>query len=141
MSEIIEHKGRVVSVDAACGTVTVEIVSESACAACRAKSMCSMSETENKRIEVAAGKQASLYREGDRVMVSVTRGMGIRAVLFAYVFPFFVLMAVLIGCTAAGVAETWAGVASLAAAALYYAVLSLMKAKFGKQIIFNITKI
>ena len=52
MAELISHKGRVVSADSK--KVSVEIVSESACAACHAAGLCGMSESRKKIVEVPA---------------------------------------------------------------------------------------
>ena len=64
--ESITHEGRVVEVTPA--VTSVEIISESACSACHAKSLCSLGESKSKIIEVPTRLRDGLV-PGDKVVV------------------------------------------------------------------------
>lgn len=138
LNELIEHRGRVIGVSG--DTVDVEIVSESACASCKARSACGMSESENKLVTVVTD-MAGLYKAGEEVMVSVRRNLGVRAVIYAYVFPFFVMLAVLLVLVECGVSETVSGLAAIGGAGLYYFVLWLLRGRLEREITFNLRKL
>ena len=53
------------------------IEAEGACAACRAKGVCGMAETQDKLVSVAT-TAAQLYRVGEKVDVSVQRKLGLK---------------------------------------------------------------
>lgn len=99
-----------------------------------------MSETEEKVVTIFTS-DAPAYREGEQVMVSVTRNMGLRAVFLAYVVPFLVLLASLLILLEAGLSEAAAGLISLGILALYYIVLWLMRRRIEREINFNIRKL
>ena len=131
----ISHKGRVLEVTPQ--FTTVEIISESACSACHAKSLCGVSESVKKLIEVPTRSWEN-RSVGDEVDVILKASMGLKAVWLAYVVPLFVLVAVLLGLLAAGVGELAAGLAAIVAAGLYYFVVWLLRDKFRKEYIFTI---
>ena len=65
---------------------TVEIVAQSACAACHAKSMCGVADEKQKIIMVPTDPYAS-YKVGDEVLVMLKKSMGMKAVWISYVIP------------------------------------------------------
>ena len=134
----LEHKGIVLSINGE--RIDVYILSESACATCKVKSACGMSETEEKVVSIFT-HDAPAYREGEQVVVSVTRNMGLRAVFLAYVVPFLVLLVSLLILLEAGLSEAAAGLISLGVLALYYIVLWLMRRRIEREINFNIRKL
>lgn len=134
-SSPIIHHGRITGITPQ--TTTVEIVSESACSACHAKSLCGVSESVKKLIEVPTRGWEN-RSVGDEVDVILKASMGLKAVWLAYVVPLFVLVAVLLGLLAAGVGELAAGLAAIVAAGLYYFVVWLLRDKFRKEYIFTI---
>ncbi len=77
----------------------VKINSESACAACHAKGVCGAADQEEKFLDIPMDGKP--YNQGDPVRVQVARHLGFRAVALGYVYPFLLLMAVLIGLTIA----------------------------------------
>ena len=89
MAEVISHKGRVTGCEG--GKVSVEIVSESACAACHAAGLCTMAESSKKIIEVPLVPGES-YVTGQEVEVCLARKSGLKAVLFSYVIPVMFLL-------------------------------------------------
>lgn len=136
-SSEISHKGRVVSVTPE--VTTVEIVSESACGACHAKGLCSLGDSKVKMVEVPTSGWSDI-RPGDEVEVVLKASMGHKAVLLAYMIPLVLLVAVLLVAVSAGVGELYAGLAALAAVAVYYFGLWLMRGRLRNEYIFNIKK-
>lgn len=138
MSKPIQHIGRVVEVSRR--SVRVEIIAESACGSCKARSACGMGEESHKIVDVPTVDAAS-YAVGERCFVSVARQAGLRAVLLAYCMPLAVLMATLVICTACGVGEGTAAAASLGAVAAYYLAMRLLRNRLETNIIFKIKKL
>ena len=136
-SSEISHKGRVVSVTPE--VTTVEIVSESACGACHAKGLCSLGDSKVKMVEVPTSGWSDI-RPGDEVEVVLKASMGHKAVLLAYMIPLVLLVAVLLVAVSAGVGELYAGLAAIAAVAVYYFGLWLMRGRLKNEYIFNIKK-
>lgn len=136
-SSEISHKGRVVSVTPE--VTTVEIVSESACGACHAKGLCSLGDSKVKMVEVPTSGWSDI-RPGDEVEVVFKASMGHKAVLLAYMIPLVLLVAVLLVAVSAGVGELYAGLAAIAAVAVYYFGLWLMRGRLRNEYIFNIKK-
>ncbi|MBO8479958.1 MAG: SoxR reducing system RseC family protein [Bacteroidetes bacterium] len=136
-SSEISHKGRVVSVTPE--VTTVEIVSESACGACHAKGLCSLGDSKVKMVEVPTSGWSDI-RPGDEVEVVLKASMGHKAVLLAYMIPLVLLVAVLLVAVSAGVGELYAGLAAIAAVAVYYFGLWLMRGRLRNEYIFNIKK-
>lgn len=138
MSNIIEHIATVVAVEP--GRVDVEIAVQEACQACKAKAMCGV-ETGQHRVVSVFTQYAEAYRVGESVMVQATKSMGIKAAVYAYVIPFFLLFICLLVMIECGAGETVSGLCSLAAVGVYYLILGLMKKKFEKEIIFKLKKL
>lgn len=136
-SSEISHKGRVVSVTPE--VTTVEIVSESACGACHAKGLCSLGDSKVKMVEVPTSGWSDI-RPGDEVEVVLKASMGHKAVLLAYMIPLVLLVAVLLVAVSAGAGELYAGLAAIAAVAVYYFGLWLMRGRLRNEYIFNIKK-
>lgn len=136
-SSEISHKGRVVSVTPE--VTTVKIVSESACGACHAKGLCSLGDSKVKMVEVPTSGWSDI-RPGDEVEVVLKASMGHKAVLLAYMIPLVLLVAVLLAAVSAGVGELYAGLAAIAAVAVYYFGLWLMRGRLRNEYIFNIKK-
>ena len=136
-SSEISHKGRFVSVTPE--VTTVEIVSESACGACHAKGLCSLGDSKVKMVEVPTSGWSDI-RPGDEVEVVLKASMGHKAVLLAYMIPLVLLVAVLLVAVSAGVGDLYAGLAAIAAVAVYYFGLWLMRGRLRNEYIFNIKK-
>lgn len=134
----VSHKGRIVSID---GQKTcVEIISESACAACHAKGLCGMGESAAKTVEVKTFSWQSLSI-GQEVNVVLRASMGHKAVWLAYVVPLVVMTAVLLGLLALGAGELAAGLASLAAVAAWYLCIWIFRKRLQNGYVFEIREI
>jgi positive regulator of sigma E activity len=109
----------------------IALINVSACSACHAKSLCNVSETDNKVIEIMDPK--NLYHEGDRVSLLFSETQGIKALLLAYVYPFLVLMAVLISLWVITENEALSAGVALGSLAPYYLILALFREKWKKE--------
>ena len=163
--EMIKHDGIIIALNED-GTALVRIVQTSACAACKAKAMCASAESAEKEMTVVllgerAPQNASVFgdpakamrREGERqgfavgdtVEVMVQQKMGWKAVVLAYLLPFFVMLAVVavgsgIGNRISEIGEEVIGTVALCAMALYYLVLGMFKEKLQKEFSFTAKK-
>lgn len=134
---MIKHDGIVIAVNAD-DSVSVRIIQTGACAACKAKAMCASAESKEKEI-VAIGD--GLLAVGDEAEVLVQQKMGWKAVVLAYLLPFFVMLAVmLVGNAIWAVREEILGTVALCAMALYYLVLGIFKDKLQKEFSFTARK-
>ena len=158
--EMIKHNGIIIAMNED-GTALVRIVQASACAACKAKAMCASAESVEKEMRVVLlGENGKVktennstqsyttlhnptqpYHVGDEVEVMVQQKMGWKAVVLAYLLPFFVMLAVIfIGNALWNVREEILGTAALCAMAVYYIVLGLFKDKLQKEFSFTARK-
>ena len=180
---MIKHDGIIIALNED-GTALVRIVQTSACAACKAKAMCASAESAEKEMTVQlvqSGSKAQSavqdgsklssekttlnnieqslnnveqYKLGDTVEVMVQQKMGWKAVVLAYLLPFFVMLAVMfigngllaMGDGATGLLgdeakrEAVLGTAALCAMALYYLILGMFKDKLQKEFSFTARK-
>jgi sigma-E factor negative regulatory protein RseC len=133
---MIEHEGIIDHIEG--DTAHVKIDSVSACASCHARGVCAASDKEEKILDVPLN--GADYRQGDSVFVQVSRHLGFRAVLVGYVYPFLLLMAVLIGTLAAGVPELRAGSIALLSMIPYYILLYIFRNRISQSFTFSIKK-
>ncbi|MBR4524700.1 MAG: SoxR reducing system RseC family protein [Bacteroidales bacterium] len=131
----ISHRGRIVSITPE--VTTVEIVSESACAACHAKGLCSLGDSSVKQVELPT-RGWDNYQVGQEVEVVLRASMGHKAVWLAYVLPLIVMVAALLGTLAAGGPELLAGLVAIGAVALYYGVIWLLRGRLRNEYVFNL---
>ena len=136
MNEELTHEGLVREVDGR--FVLVEIVQQAACAACKAKSMCSASESKVKELRAQMLEPMSV---GDRVEVVLEKRLGWKAVLLAFVIPFCLLLA-LVGVLPRWIAsEAIVGTIAIASLAPYYLILRLFRNKLEQQYRFTARKL
>ena len=118
--------------------VLVEIVQQAACAACKAKSMCSASESKVKELRAQMLEPMAV---GDRVEVVLEKRLGWKAVLLAFVIPFCLLLA-LVGVLPRWIAsEAIVGTIAIASLAPYYLILRLFRNKLEQQYRFTARKL
>lgn len=137
MNEVIRHEGIVLSTSEK--TARVMITQTSACAACKAKSMCMSAESQQKEMDVL---MLEPMQTGDRVEVEVRERLAWKAVLYAYIMPFVVMMAAIaILDLTTELQEAVTGTISLVAIALYYLILRMFRSKLQKSFSFTARKI
>ena len=135
MSKIVSHKGVVVAVEA--NRIKVQIESVSACAACHAKGMCTLSDKEEKMIDIETPMAAD-KKVGDVVKVVVTQQRGMQAVILAYIIPAAVVILSLVGFLNI-VSEPLAIILSLLSLAVYYVILYLFRSKIGSKFVMSLS--
>ncbi len=133
----VDHVGVVKEVTAS--YVDVEILNKSMCAACHAKSMCTMSDVSAKIIRVT-NLFGQTYSEGEEVMVVMKKTMGLRAVWISYVIPLIILMILLLSLPRLGVSELGAGLSAVLGVAVYYLGIWLLRDKIAREFTFTIEK-
>jgi sigma-E factor negative regulatory protein RseC len=119
-------------------SITVNIISISACSGCTAKELCTAFERKEKFIFVPNNGQN--VRSGEKVNVTMKVSMGLKAVLLAYFAPVVVVIAMILFLLETGTNELFAGLVSLLSLAVYYFVIYLIRGKLQKQFYFNIEK-
>jgi positive regulator of sigma E activity len=134
----IEHKG--IINDISSRKLDVSIIAASSCASCNLKSACSVSDVQEKIVEVFVDNPGK-YRKGEEVNVFFRRSLGFRALLLAYVFPFLLLMACLITISSITQNELLSGIISLTILIPYYAILYFQRDKIKKTFHFSIEKL
>ena len=133
---MIKHDGIIIALNED-GTALVRIVQTSACAACKAKAMCASAESAEKEMTVVLLGDEQ-WAVGNEVEVMVQQKMGWKAVMLAYLLPFFVMLAVMfIGNAIWAVREEILGTVALCAMAVYYLVLGMFKDKLQREFSFT----
>ncbi|MBR4431912.1 MAG: SoxR reducing system RseC family protein [Paludibacteraceae bacterium] len=137
MEELIRHTGVVLSVSGE--SALVEITQSSACSACKARSMCMSSESQQKQMNAI---MLEPLKPGDQVEVEVREKLAWKAVLLAYILPFIVMLGIIaILNFVTDWSEAVVGTLSLCGIALYYIGLSVFKHRLQKQFTFTARKI
>lgn len=130
-SSKIEHLGVVESIDSE--YIRVRITATSACAACHAKGNCSVSEKEDKIIEIPRKEGDDTFAKGQTVKVVLDVKAGLLSVWWAYVLPAVMLLATLLIAVKCGVNEGLAALLALAAVACYYYLLFVARGKIASK--------
>jgi sigma-E factor negative regulatory protein RseC len=129
------HQGTVVKCEDDCVLVQIEAVS--ACAACKAKSMCNLTDVQEKIIEVP-NATPSVYKPGDIVTIQMKRSMGTKALWLGYLLPFVIVIATLFLFSHLTGSELQAGLISLLLLLPYYLILYAMRNKLKNTFRFEI---
>ena len=129
----ISHQGIVESLEGDCAVV--RIVQTSACAACMAASHCSAAESKEKLV-TARIQGHDRPEVGDSVVVSMSGVNGRDAVVFAFVLPFIIMVAVLYCCLRLTSDEAAAALVGIGSLIPYYLILYLFRAKLKKRFSF-----
>lgn len=136
MSKIVTHKGKVIHLEGL--DVRVMIESMSACAACHAKGMCTLSDKEDKIIDIrVSADRAAKLNVGDEVVVAVSQQRGMQAVLLAYILPAILVVLSLILLLKL-LPEPLAILSALAVLGGYYYVLYLFRNKLNAKFVMSI---
>jgi sigma-E factor negative regulatory protein RseC len=125
----IKHSGIVANIDK--NIVRVEIISLSACASCKSKSMCQMSGSKEKIIDVPV-PDSEKYSIGQSVNIVMQQQLGLKAVFLAYVMPFLVCIIALFGLSFAFDNELVYGGGAILATTLYFIGLKWFSDKLSK---------
>ena len=133
MSEI-RHKGFVKTVNG--DRMIVTIVNQSACSTCHAKGACTVSDYQDKEIEI--NEFSGNYQPGQEVTVVFKESKGFGALLWGYVLPFLVVLITLIVVLEITDDELKAGLISLAVLIPYYTTLYFLRHHLKKIFKFEV---
>lgn len=133
MSEI-RHKGFVKTVNS--DKMIVTIVNQSACSTCHAKGACTVSDYQDKEIEI--NEFSGNYQPGQEVTVVFKESKGFGALLWGYVLPFLVVLITLIVVLEITDDELKAGLISLAVLIPYYTTLYFLRHHLKKIFKFEV---
>ncbi len=132
----VEHKGVVEEVND--DQIRVGFISHSACSSCHAKGVCSLSEVENKYVEVRNG--GSEFKVGDNVDILLQQRQGFNALWLGYVLPFILMVLTLIIVMAITEREGLAGLTGVLVLLPYYLGLYFFRDKVKEKFDFKIRK-
>lgn len=134
----IRHRGRICAITQE--GVRVEILNKSMCAACHARSLCSLGDEQIKTISIKYC-DSSMFSIGEEVEVVMRQTMGLKAVLFSYVYPLIILMILLLSLPRLNINELFSALLAVLAVATYYLFLYLCRDRIAKSFIFTIAKL
>lgn len=132
----IRQSATVIRADAS--EIEVEVCRPEACAACKAKSVCSEGGGQGKRMTLVNDGQG--YRVGEQVTLVMRRSSGLKAVLIAYLLPVFLIVAALLVFQATNVKETEAALLTLGILGLYFVVVRLLRGRIKRELTIEIEK-
>ena len=131
----IRHTGRILEIDK--DFTTVEIVVSSACSSCHARTLCGMSEDQEKVIMVPTDPYSE-RKVGDEVEVKTKMSMGLKAVWISYVIPLAILMILILSLSSILESQVLCGLTAIGGVALYYFVIWLLRSRLQNAFVFYI---
>ena len=133
---LVKHEGVVSKVSK--NSITVSLKGNLHCEACNAKSACGVSDSDTKEIEIETSSQTLELNEN--VEVFLKKDLGLKAVFWAYVFPFILLFDVLL--VASTLFDEWiAGLLAIGVLIPYYLLLHVLKSSFKNAFKVSVSKI
>lgn len=114
----------------------VTILNESACSSCHAKGACSVSDFQEKEIEINNFKRA--YLPGEEVVVVFQESQGFKALIYGYLLPFILVMLTLIVSSSVTNNEAASGLLALAILIPYYITLYFFRHLLKKVFKFEV---
>ncbi|HBG60252.1 MAG: hypothetical protein A2Y03_05425 [Omnitrophica WOR_2 bacterium GWF2_38_59] len=135
----VKHSGIITKIDN--DLITVNIVNASACSSCHAKSQCSLSEKQNKLINVKYITDYSSFKVGDSVSVLIELSIGFKAIFIGYLLPFFILLITLIASFMFTQNEVTSGLISISMLIPYYFGVYFFRNRLIKNFEFSIEPI
>jgi len=118
--------------------VKVKFTSHSACADCHAKGICSVSESDEKELEIPV--KETIYNIGDKVDIILAISSGFRALFYGYILPFLIVLTILILVLSITQNEVISGILALLSLVPYYVILKVTSPSFRKNFEFTIRK-
>lgn len=134
-SNIFIHSGIVSKINGS--SVIVALDQNIHCESCRAKALCGVSDSVSKEIEVTDSSNS--FKINENVEVTLRKSLGHKAVFWAYVFPFILMLMTLL--ITSSVFEEWfAGLLSLFILIPYYVLIHLLNNYFKKTFKVSISR-
>ena len=136
ISSSVEHWGVIKEITPK--TIKVSLLNVSGCASCHTKSTCSVSDVDNKIIDIINTGES--VKAGEKVRVSYEKSLGPLALFIGYILPFLFMMLVLMISWSITNDEVIAGVSSILSIGVYYLFLTLFRKKLKDTFTFRILK-
>lgn len=134
---IIEHEGIVRKVKD--GKVVVSLSNVSSCGTCVVKSVCSVSDIDNKELELDAHQMD--FSIGEHIKIGYDHLLGPKAMMLGYFLPFVLLFMVLLIMWRITHDELISALTSLSSLAPYYLTVWLFREKLKNTFSFKIRKL
>lgn len=135
---MIEHEGTIHNING--NRYTIRITQSSACSECHAKDVCMAADTKVKMVDVI--DTTGEFEIHDRVLLTGKTSIGYKAILWAFLVPLTILIAVIIVATSIwDMDELQAAVLALVSLAPYYLLLYILKDRMRKKLAFTIKRI
>jgi positive regulator of sigma E activity len=120
-------------------SLIVNIVNQSACSTCHAQSACTVSDFQDKEIEISNFSKSIV--QGQEVTVVFHESKGFTALFYGYVLPFILVLSTLIITLTISNNELLAGLLSLAILIPYYITLYFFRHLLKKVFNFEVEEI
>jgi sigma-E factor negative regulatory protein RseC len=134
---MIEHEGIIEHIDG--NHIKVRILQQSACSACHAKGYCTAADSSEKTVDIV--DSSGRFKVHDRVTIEGKTSLGYKAVLWAYVIPLVLIVAMVILSTyICHLNEIQTALLAISILAPYYVLLYLLRNKMTKIFTFTIKK-
>ncbi len=130
----IEHAGVVSRITD--NSLVINMIVNSACTTCDAKGACGVGESEIKEVEVPIAGNS--LKPGDEVVVRLDQSMGILAMLIGYIFPFILMILVLIVAEQLTGSEGLSGLLAIGILIPYYLILYFFRNKLKQKFKFSL---
>lgn len=132
----VTHKGIVETIS---GTnVRVRFVAHSACSACHARGVCSVSDSEEKFVDVTEPIQG--LKVGDHVEVVLAQSQGFKAVWYGYGLPLIILLTVIFVLYGITGRDAISALAGLGALIPYYLAVYFFRRRITRTMEFKLRK-
>ena len=139
----MKHSGTISKISKS--AITVSLDGHINCEACQVKASCGLSESKHKEIEVERGVEHqnlanNTFQLNERVEVAMQEELGIKAVFWAYVFPFILMISTLV--IASFFLNEWmSGLMALGVLIPYFILLKGLNSFFEKTFKISIFKL
>lgn len=117
----------------------VNIISQSACSTCHANGACTVSDFQDKEIEITDFKRT--YKVGEQVTIVFKESKGFAALAWGYLIPFLLVVATLIAATGFTGNELLSGLFALGILIPYYTALYFLRHHLKKIFKFELEEI
>ena len=131
----VKHSGVISNIST--DIITVSLKGNMNCEACNAKSACGISESNSKEISIQNPHRS--FQLNEEVNVLMQKELGLKAVFWAYVFPFIIMFTMLI-ISSFFLKEWIAGLMSLIVLIPYYLMLHFFNNSFERTFRISIIK-
>lgn len=117
----------------------VSIINKSSCASCNLKGSCSVSDIQEKIVDVFTNNSKD-FIVGENVDVYYKQSLGFRALFLGYLLPFIVVLITMVIMLETTNKELLSGLVSLASLIPYYLIVYLTRDKIKKTFSFSVKK-